>query len=116
MGDTPVIIFSLQVRSSDGPISQFGNIVFWLMVADVLYRAATKENTPIETSATAATAGNESGSTTSGDGSGTGASDEGSGRRWWLRRGGGGGGASGGQSTAMVKFEDAIMKRHTPRE
>ena len=90
-----LLIFSLQVRSNDGPISQFGNVLFWLMVADVLYRAATKENTE--------TAGGNGSS----DGSGA---SEGSGRRWRLRRGG------GGQSTMMVSFEDALMKRHTPRE
>ena len=65
------------------------------MVADVLYRAATKENT--ETAA-----GNDS--TSSG-------ASEGTGRRRRLLSGGG-----GRQSPAMVTFEDAIMKRHTPRE
>ena len=108
-----MLIFSLQVRSSDSPISQFGNFLFWLMVADVLYRAATKENTDTETAAATSTAtGSENGSTSGAD-SGVGAS-EGTGRRWWrLRRGSSG---SRGQSTAMVTFEDAVMKRHTPRE
>ena len=110
-----MLIFSLQVRSSDSPISQFGNCLFWIMVADVLYRAATKENTDTETAAATSTStatGSESGSTSGAD-SGAGAS-EGTGRRWWrLRRGSGG---SRGQSTAMVTFEDAVMKRHTPRE
>ena len=98
----PLLIFSLQVRYNDGPISQFGNLLFWLMVADVLYRAATKDTTE-----TAAGTGNDS----SGDSTSSTGANEGTGRRWRLRRGGG-----GGQSAAMVTFEDAVMKRHTPRE
>ena len=109
-----LLIFSLQVRSSDGPISLFGNFLFWLMVADVLYRAATKENPE----AAAAAAGSTAESGSSGDNTTGTRASEGSGRRWRFgrARGGGGGGGSGGQSTAMVTFEDAVMKRHTPRE
>lgn len=100
----PQLIFSLQVRSGDSPVSQFGNLLFWLMVADVLYRAATKE-----TVETAGGAGND----TSGENTSSTGASEGTGRRWGFRRGRG---ERGGQSAAMVTFEDAIMKRHTPRE
>ena len=64
------------------------------MVADVLYRAATKQATEASGS--------------DGEGAGEGAS-EGSGRGLRLRRG-------RSQSQMMVPFENAVMTRHTPRE
>ena len=85
--------FSIQVRSNDGPISQLGNLLFWLVIGDVLYRAATNHQNP-------ETAADPSGAS---EGTRTG-------RGWSLR------GRGRPQSPSMMSFEDAVVKRSAPRE
>ena len=66
------------------------------MIADILYRAATKQDS-------------EGSGNNGGEGATTGGED-GRRRGWSLRRSG------QSDSPKMVSLEDAIMKRHTPRE
>ena len=70
------------------------------MIADILYRAATKQDS--EGSGNNGREGGAEGTTTG--------SEDGRRRGWSLRRSG------QSDSPKMVSLEDAIMKRHTPRE
>ena len=94
-------MLSLQVRSNDGPVSQLGNLIFWLVIADILYRAATKSYHEAS--------GSED-SDGAGGGEGNRSSNDDGGRGWRLRWRG------RPQSPMTVTFEDAVMKRYTPRE
>ena len=78
------------------------------MIADILYRTATKPYTEAsENGSSDGTSAGQGNSRSSNDGGGGGG---GGGRGWRLRWRG------RPQSPMMVTFEDAVMKRHTPRE